>query len=55
MATQVLLPLDSHHLDEATRQLAGSVASTPNDSARFGELPAWYTDSQLDALAVPHL
>ena len=55
MATQLLVPLDSKDLGEATQMLNGAVATTANDSARFGELPDWYTDSQLDALGVPHL
>ena len=55
MATQVLLPLDVGRLDEVAQQLNGAVASTANDSALFGELPAWYSSSQLDALGIPHL
>jgi hypothetical protein len=31
------------------------VASTANDSVRFGELPDWPTDSFLDVLGIPHL
>jgi hypothetical protein len=55
MAADVSLPLESKDLDDAVRQLNGAVASTANDSARFGELPDSPTDSFLDALGVPHL
>jgi hypothetical protein len=55
MAADVSLPLESKSLDDAARQLNGAVASTANDSAGFGELPDWPTDSFLDALGVPHL
>jgi hypothetical protein len=30
------------------------MASTAGDTARFGELPEWPTDSFLDALGIPH-
>jgi hypothetical protein len=55
MAGDVSLPLHSTDLDEAARQQNGAVASTPGDSARFGELPTWPSDSFLDALGIPHL
>jgi hypothetical protein len=55
MAADVALPLQSTDLDDAARQLNGAVASTASDSARFGELPDWPTDSFLDALGLPHL
>jgi hypothetical protein len=55
MAADIALPLASTDLDDAVRQLTGAVASTANDSARFGELPDWPTDSFLDALGIPGL
>jgi hypothetical protein len=55
MAAHVSLLLESTDYDHAIRQLTGAVASTANDSARFGELPDWPTDSFLDALGIPHL
>jgi RTX calcium-binding nonapeptide repeat (4 copies) len=55
MAADVVLPLGATDLDDAYRKLSGAVASTPGDSARFGELPDWPTDSFLDALGVPNL
>lgn len=55
MAADVVLPFQATDLDDAARQLKGAVASTANDSARFGELPVWPTDSFLDALGIPHL
>jgi hypothetical protein len=55
MAADVALPHESADLDDATRKLSGAVASTASDSARFGELPSWPTDSFLDALGVPHI
>jgi RTX calcium-binding nonapeptide repeat (4 copies) len=54
MAADVALPLEAPDLDDAARKLSGAVASTANDSARFGELPDWPTDSFLDALGVPN-
>lgn len=54
-AADVFLPFDATDLDDAARQLNGAVASTANDSARFGELPVWPSDSFLDALGIPHL
>jgi RTX calcium-binding nonapeptide repeat (4 copies) len=55
MAADVALPHESADLDDAARTLSGAVVSTASDSARFGELPSWPTDSFLDALGVPHL
>jgi Ca2+-binding RTX toxin-like protein len=55
MATVVTIPLESVDLDDAARTLTGAVASTTNDSARFGELPDWPTDSFRDALGIPGL
>ena len=55
MAADVFLPFEATDLDDAARQLSGAVASTANDSARFGELPDWPTGSFLDALGIPHL
>ena len=55
MAADVAVPLGATSHDEAFRMLTGAVASTANDSARFGELPDWPTDSFLDALGVPNL
>jgi RTX calcium-binding nonapeptide repeat (4 copies) len=52
-AVDVFLPL-SPDVDNAG-QLSGALASTANDSARFGELPDWPTDSFRDALGVPGL
>jgi hypothetical protein len=55
MAVDVVLPFESKDEDDAIRKLSGAVASTTSDSARFGELPNWPTDSFRDALGVPGL
>jgi hypothetical protein len=55
MAADVSLRFDATDLDDSARQLSGAVASTAGDSARFGELPDWPTDSFLDALGMSHL
>jgi Ca2+-binding RTX toxin-like protein len=55
MAADVALPLESTGLDEANRKLSGAVASTASDSARFGDLPDWPTESFRDALGIAGL
>lgn len=55
MAADVTLPMYATDQDDAARQLNGAMARTASDSARFGEVPDWPTDSFLDALGIPHL
>lgn len=55
MAADVVLPLGATDFNDAFLKLSGAVVSTAGDSARFGELPDWPTNSFLDALGVPGL
>jgi hypothetical protein len=52
-AAVVRLPLQATDLDDAARQLSGARASTARDTARFGELPAYPTDSVREVLGGP--
>jgi RTX calcium-binding nonapeptide repeat (4 copies) len=54
-AAHVPLPIVFNDFDDANRRLSGAVASTANDSARFGELPDSPTDGFLDVLGIPRL